>query len=324
MIIIQHSNLEKLVLDHYESYKDFNDFTEIETTEKYKTEKNYTDVTNIFKKEFRDILIAKPKKIEEYISNFSKYNIRFNIVPKGGKLTVAQTDHNNYIEALNKIFNYDKIDKVKFAQDLNLTVCPYCNREYIFKFKENKKTQEIRVLSDLDHFFSRSHYPFLAISFYNLIPSCAICNRKFKTAVNFFNVKHLHPYNDDFNSVAKFHLKITAADFYFSEKAFDIKLVSTKQNDLELLEKITNTIDTFRLDTLYQNHKDIVLELIKKKYLYSDDYIDSLYKQYEGTLFKNKEQLIGIILGNYISDEELGKRPLSKLTRDIAEELGLI
>lgn len=41
-------------------------------------------------------------------------------------------------------------------------------------------------------------------------------------------------------------------------------------------------------------------------------------------LFKNKEDLLRLIFGGYIADEELGKRPLSKLTKDILEQLEII
>jgi hypothetical protein len=64
-----------------------------------------------------------------------------------------------------------------------------------------------------------------------------------------------------------------------------------------------------------------VLEIIQKRYLYSDEYIEMIFKQYEGTLFKNLEQLKGIIFGNYITDDEIHKRPLAKLTKDILEDL---
>jgi len=46
--------------------------------------------------------------------------------------------------------------------------------------------------------------------------------------------------------------------------------------------------------------------------------------QYEGTLFKNREDLQRLISGGYVSDEEIGKRPLSKLVRDVSEELGVV
>lgn len=40
-----------------------------------------------------------------------------------------------------------------------------------------------------------------------------------------------------------------------------------------------------------------------------------------GTLFKNFEHLKGIIFGNYISDDEIHKRPLAKFTKDILKDL---
>ena len=58
--------------------------------------------------------------------------------------------------------------------------------------------------------------------------------------------------------------------------------------------------------------------------MYNDSYLDALMTQYEGTLFKNKEVLLRLITCGYISDDEINKRPLSKLIKDISEELGLI
>ena len=75
---------------------------------------------------------------------------------------------------------------------------------------------------------------------------------------------------------------------------------------------------------VYENHKDIVAELLQKREIYSDSYIDDLLNQYEGSLFKNREDLLRLITCGYVSDEDLHKRPLSKLIKDISEELKLI
>jgi hypothetical protein len=78
------------------------------------------------------------------------------------------------------------------------------------------------------------------------------------------------------------------------------------------------------ISSLYQNHKDIVVELIQNAQIYNDSYIDELMINYEGSLFKNREDLLRLITCGYISDEDLHKRPLSKLIKDISEELKLI
>ena len=82
--------------------------------------------------------------------------------------------------------------------------------------------------------------------------------------------------------------------------------------------------EDFALEVLYQEHKDIVLELIQKREIYPDSYIDDLFHQYEGTLFKNREDVLRHITGGYIEDKDINKRPLSKLIKDISEELDLI
>jgi len=48
-----------------------------------------------------------------------------------------------------------------------------------------------------------------------------------------------------------------------------------------------------------------------------------LYDQFHGVYFSNLNDLYRILLGNYILEEDLEKRVLAKLTKDISEELGM-
>lgn len=54
-----------------------------------------------------------------------------------------------------------------------LDVCPACDGE-------PPRVTRIRAFSDVDHFFPKSLYPFLAVHPYNLVPICTDCNRYFK------------------------------------------------------------------------------------------------------------------------------------------------
>lgn len=67
----------------------------------------------------------------------------------------------------------NKLDKLQFIKKLNLKVCPYCGRNKI-----NVASYEHRRDSKppIDHFLPKSKYPFLAVSFSNLIPCCTTCN----------------------------------------------------------------------------------------------------------------------------------------------------
>jgi len=56
-------------------------------------------------------------------------------------------------------------------EHLKINVCPYCNENYTYYFTNNGKRNY-----DFDHFFSQDDYPILAVSFYNWVPSCKVCN----------------------------------------------------------------------------------------------------------------------------------------------------
>ena len=55
--------------------------------------------------------------------------------------------------------------------------------------------------------------------------------------------------------------------------------------------------------------------------MYNESYLDELLRKYEGTFFKNKEDLLRLVSGGFINEDEINKRPLSKLIKDIMEEI---
>ena len=274
---------------------------------KYSLEDINWDLLTIFDKDLEQIITSSPYQIRELIK----------IAPEDFTKRIAQ------LKDLYEVFRNKWA--VEFMEDLGIKVCPFCNREYIFKF-EDKINEEARIIASLDHYYDKDTYPFLSVSIFNLIPCCHICNSKFKHTKNFYNQKHLHPYEDSFNEKAMFFQFFNDVDS--ENKKFSllskerISLTLKPLNDKDIATQ--NTIDTFRLQTLYQEHKDIVLELIQKREIYPDSYIDDLFHQYEGTLFKNREDVLRHITGGFIEDKDINKRPLSKLIKDISEELDLI
>ena len=130
--------------------------------------------------------------------------------------------------------------------------------------------------------------------------------------------------------VDKKHIKNNTTvelDHFFPKKYYPYLAISLqiiqKDNSEKIKDKILNYDKVLNTTSLYKNHKDIVLELIQKSIIYNDSYIDELAHNYSG-LFKNREDLLRLITGGYVNDEDINKRPLSKLTKDISEVLGLI
>jgi len=283
MIKIHNEQLDKYAKEHY-----------------FHLKKKIKNLPKDCKYSLEEILTAKPKKLHE-IAKWAEDK---------------KTDYNFMIN-LYKNFTIKKkeYDAYDLAYKLQINVCPYCNLNstYTVRTQNGKKITR----PEFDHFYDKDTYPILALSFYNLIPSCHTCNSTLKGREKFSIKTHINPYSESFDEVEKFELKIRDSRFYYSIDGFDIKLKSDNQ-------RAKNNIDSFELEKLYENHKDIVLELIQKDTIYNDSYLDELLKKYEGTLFKNREDLQRLISGGYISDDEIGKRPLSKLIKDISKELGLI
>ncbi len=213
---------------------------------------------------------------------------------------------------------YHRFKKADFIKQLNINVCPYCNRNYIFNFNKNSKEE---ATAQVDHFFDKKDYPYLAVSIYNLVPSCSTCNqRKSSKKENIF-----YPYLESFNESAKFKYQgIRAISKDENIDFLDESRVMFGIEAIKNIKKVEKHIEVFNLENIYKNHKDIIAELLQKREIYSDSYIDDLLKQYEGSLFKNREDLLRLITCGYVSDEDLHKRPLSKLIKDISEELELI
>ena len=234
--------------------------------------------------------------------------------------------------------SYDKIDselRKKIIDLKNVSVCPYCNRNYIsstYKFLQcNNCNQELLVIdgtekecpgckqeingqtkvvniAQLDHFFPKDSYPLFAVSFYNLIPSCYSCNH---VKLN-KDLKH-SPYDSSF--------PFDDVKFTYIPKSTDkieIKIDSCNPD-------FKNGIRILGIEELYQSHIDVVNELIWKKEVYTDSYREGLSEILNQTNLELSEAEVNrFITGHYTDKENYGKRPLSKMVTDISKEIGLV
>jgi len=226
-------------------------------------------------------------------------------------------------ELLEKVFfysNYKKWEAYKLAEDLSTNVCPYCNRQYIFTLSGNA-TGNLRP--QFDHFFDKATYPYLSMSFYNLVPSCAICNSDLKGSTKFTLQGNIHPYLEDFNGLS-FSIRPRNVDFINGKSsAYRIRYKNTGGLSQDQLKKCFSNISVFQLSKLYNRHKDHSDELIIKSRIYNQAYIEALFNQFDGTLFKDVNDVKRLISSNYTEEKDFEKRPLSKMTADICRELGL-
>jgi len=298
-------NFKKQILSNFFDTKDKPKLYKKVEKKKEKWAINIQDINSIIKKKLKGYSeeIDLKELITMDVKELSKLK---SYIDDHKAVTSLNTTEKDYFYTL-----YTRLKKATYIQDLDITVCPYCNRNYIQNFT---RKNSLEATAQLDHFFDKKTYPYFAVSIYNLVPSCQTCNQRKSTKQN----EIYHPFVESLSDDLKFQLIVKDYEFLYNENSIDIeKKVLNNHN------KVESHIETFNIDNLYKNHKDIILELIQKAEIYNDSYIDELFNHYEGTLFKNREDLMRLITCGYITDEEINKRPLSKLIKDISEELEL-
>ncbi|WP_321279071.1 hypothetical protein [Marinifilum fragile] len=253
-------------------------------------------------KQIKNLILATPSLLRQIVNKV------------GGVLNTkdAQNFNLGFIKTKYKSFtSRDHLYRPSdLADNLGIKVCPYCNRTFIISTK--KKNGEIKRTDQLDHFFPKSRYPYLALCFYNLIPSCSACNhikKEQEIGLSPYEIKRA----DD---VITFEWKPKDSSFVYPKG----NILITPTPNTKVNGQMQSNIDVFGLKDLYQNHEDIVKELLLKGEIYSKEYIDSLVESFPD-LIENEEVATRLITCNYTNEEDLGKRPLAKLTRDIAREV---
>lgn len=168
---------------------------------------------NFLPKRIKKIIIAPYSKLTNYFIRFDKlinqkYPLDTFKDKKDSKYQDLKEEKKVFLESILKIFNYDIFVKKenlekgeigsfddeiakffkKYSNELNLFSCYYCDSAIIGSYDE----KEQRTF-DLDHFFPKAEYPIFALSLYNFVPSCQVCNSRIKNQqfVGFYNLKNI-------------------------------------------------------------------------------------------------------------------------------------
>lgn len=270
---------------------------------------HYSNTNNL-----KDTILVKPENSYQKDLDLKAY---FGITPGNAAETYP---------FVNRILDYDNFDKYAYwvSSEIGVNTCPYCNRSYIHTVLSKSGSEIIRPT--FDHFYPQSKHPFLALSFYNLIPSCYNCNSSLKTATSITPLTHLHPYIEGFNNDANFCIMIAAHKPNKSDpENYSIWMQSTMTvldpRQRKIFGNAVNegNINLFKLNDIYMVHRDVIGELIVKCDKYSSGYTDSLYKFF-GLLNSNKTEFYQFYFGNYYNQKDFNRRPLAKMTKDIVSK----
>ena len=207
------------------------------------------------------------------------------------------------------------------ANGFVIHTCHYCDMAYINTYsiekvvgKKRKTKTEINRQYDLDHVLDKAKCPIIALSLYNFVPACTVCNERIKGGKliggNKSEVLILSPTNPHFDFDKNVQISLDAVDgtaefsnYLDNAWKYELEFYATPPYDVFVL--------FFHLKERYNYHITEALRLRDLK----DKYPDANIEMIAGLFHRTKEEVYEDIFGKDFTDKY--HRCLSKLRRDI-------
>lgn len=252
----------------------------------------------------RTVLIGTPDELDTIKAKFTSKGLK--------KSLKTLLNYESWIKTDDKA-TYRYYNAYHLAEKLDIPTCVYCNRIYTKTVITSSGKKVTRPT--FDHWFSKSNYPLLALSFYNLIPSCSVCNSGVKGNTPFALSTHFHPYYKNPSNDLKYTFSYDHKDY----NKFSFKIITNKGDDFS-----NTSLKAFELEEIFKAHEDEIEDLRKIKDAYSEDYIDMLESQILDGITLNRDEVYRLAFGVHFQEAKFDRRPLSKMKKDILIELGII
>lgn len=269
-----------------------------------------------------NVFVAPPEKLLIYVLEIeNQYFHNTDSLPK------VFEDANN---TLASAFKYDTFSEYRkrrgkwYAAILmkealkHLKYCPYCNADMVYALDTEKRI----FRSAFDHFFPARRYPFLALSLYNLIPTCHRCNSPFKRDQYRELLTAFHPYRDDVDDATRFVLIGLTNEMRYREpedNTLSLRLLLKPTQPLEEQVRLENYQGLFRIDEVYsQLYNDQALRILQLGTVMNKAYRAEVERRFAlAGLHVNATRLL---LDTPLKRSEIDRHHLAKLKLDILEQ----
>ncbi|MBO4587485.1 MAG: HNH endonuclease [Bacteroidales bacterium] len=201
---------------------------------------------------------------------------------------------------------------------MGIKACVYCNANYTVSAEKGSG----KGYFELDHWKPESKYPFLCTSFYNLQPCCPHCNKR-KSASDKYEFLKL--YEEDQNvPLDVFEFQITKGSIvrYFNKLDTSHIKVSFKATDASVKKLRNDAEQKFGIEGIYNEHIDVIEEMLWRAKFYDNVIVGSMT-----WLYGKRNSIVDVArfkLGTYAEEDEIHKRPLTKMMQDLGKQLGII
>lgn len=315
-----------------------------------------------FESAIKPFLIGEKDIIEEFRKIYKKFNGVKQKPPKkeNGKWISSYSEQDKEKNALAKkieeafLYNYfeephireSDWDAYKFCRGLNIDVCPYCNRQYIFTVAVHKKgmhkdNKKCITRPEIDHYYPKSIYPYLSCNLFNFIPSCPTCNHtksnKDDGENNVFSL--IYPYMEKYGDNGVFKVKydnsFLDSDKLFGEQLDEKKIELSIEAKGPIKNKIERSKEIFHLEDIYNMHKLDLSDFLNRYKKYCEPKRREIIKLFHDSanvnelIDDNQLEIFLRIMSSKLEKELLGmiecdenkQYPLKKMKEDIKKQL---
>lgn len=177
-------------------------------------------------------IVSKSKEYDELAENGQLNGLNSHLTVRGGatKDDMVWMYDNKFVADGGRKY-YNKIKSIpKFGR------CPFCG---------------VGIVTTLDHYLPKTEYPTYAVTPFNLVASCADCNKKKSTIVSTKREEEfMHPYYDDFDDEIWLKTKIIFTD----DVIFNFYVEKPADWNQEKYERAKNHFERLGLNSLYASH----------------------------------------------------------------------
>lgn len=211
---------------------------------------------------------------------------------------------------------YDRVQShimPKYVDEIGIRTCVYCNAQYAVSTDTIKGRRFAHY--ELDHFKPKSQYPFLCVSFFNLQPSCANCNKHKSAEDALFGL-----YTENPNGLNVFEFTLdpkSVIDYENNFNADNLEIV-LGASDKVLLK---NHEERFYISKLYSRFTKEASEILWLKRAYNSAFMNQVAVGFSSVFPKHAPDVDTLYWGHDMIPDEVHKRPLNKLAQDLKRTL---
>lgn len=273
--------------------------------------------TEMIKNNLEDIVLLLPSQFDSWYTKLDQWKNDTRYREALSKMIRYNKKRKEFYKHLVDVMRYDRVQShimPFYIEHLDIRTCVYCNAQYAISTEKIASRKYAHY--ELDHFKPKSRYPFLCVSFFNLQPSCANCNKHKSNKDSLFGLYTDSPADVE---VFSFNLKPTSVIDYVHNFDCEKLEIEFKALSNDALRK--NHEERFYISKLYPRFKKEASEILWLKKAYSPAFMKQISECFEAVFPNGIPDVETLFWGHDMRPEDVHKRPLNKLVQDLKKSL---